>query len=138
MNTGGIDPAHAFRRILVTLEGSAVSHLGVRRGCRKMERSDMKEFVQVWRAKVADADVEPLLAVRPAAIEEAKHLCPELVGAKLVDAGGGVWLDVLTWSVADGEERLMAKAESFDALQRMHGYLESAEQIGRGPVATSG
>ena len=98
----------------------------------------MTEFVQVWRAKVAEAAVEPLLAVRPMAIEEAKRLCPELVRAELVDAGDGVWLDLLTWSVADGEERLMAKAEQFDALNRMHGYLESAEQVGRGQVVTSG
>lgn len=98
----------------------------------------MTEFVQVWRAKVADSDEEPLLAVRPAAIEEAKRLCPELVRTALVNTGDGVWLDVLTWSVADGEERLMAKAEQFDALNQMHGYLESAEQVGRGQVATSG
>ena len=98
----------------------------------------MTEFVQVWRAKVDDAHVGPLLAVRPSAIDEAKRLCPELVRAELVDAGGGVWLDVLTWSVADGEERLMAKADQFDALNRMHGYLESAEQVGRGEVVTSG
>lgn len=48
-----------------------------------------------------------------------------------------MWLDVLTWSVDDGEERLMAKAEQFDALNRMHSYLESAEQV-EGPVVTSG
>ena len=98
----------------------------------------MTAFVQVWRAKVAEPDVEPLLAVRPSAIEEAKRLCPELVRADLVRVGDGVWLDVLTWSVADGEERLMAKAEEFDALHRMHGYLESAEQVGRGEVVASG
>lgn len=98
----------------------------------------MTQFVQVWRAKVADSDVEPLLEVRPSAIDEAKRLCPELVRAELVNTGGGVWLDVLTWSVADGEERLMAKADQFDALNRMHGYLESAEPIGRGEVVTSG
>jgi hypothetical protein len=98
----------------------------------------MTEFVQVWQAKVADADVEPLLAVRPAAIAEAKRLCPELVRADLVRVGDGTWLDVLTWSVVDGEERLMAKAEEFDALTRMHGFLENAEQVGRGEVVTSG
>jgi hypothetical protein len=98
----------------------------------------MTKYVQVWRAMVGDAEVEPLLAVRRAAIEEAKRLCPELVRAELVRAGDGVWLDLLTWSVADGEERLMAKAEQFDALNRMHGYLESAEHVGRGEVVTSG
>lgn len=97
----------------------------------------MTEFLQVWRARVADADVEPALVGRPAAIEEAKWLCPELVRAALVNIGDGVWLDVLTWSVADGEERLMANAEQFDALNRTHSYLESAEQV-EGPVVTSG
>ena len=57
----------------------------------------MAEFVQVWRAKVADADVAPLLTVRPAAIAEAKRLCPELLRADLVRVGDGKWLDVLTW-----------------------------------------
>jgi hypothetical protein len=98
----------------------------------------MAEFVQVWRAKVAEADVVPLLAVRPAAIAEARELCPELLRADLVRLGDGTWLDVLTWSVADGEERLMAKAEHFDAVSRMHGFLEDAEQIGRGEVVARG
>jgi hypothetical protein len=97
----------------------------------------MAEFVQVWRATVAEADVAPLLTVRPAAIAEAKRLCPELLRADLVRAGDGTWLDVLTWSVPDGEERLMAEADQFDALNRMHGYLEDAEPIGRGEVVTS-
>ena len=94
----------------------------------------MSLYVQVWRAKVADENVEQLLAVRPAAIAEAKRLCPELARAELVRVGEGVWLDVLTWSVADGEERLMGRAQEFDSLGRMHGLLESAEQVGRGEV----
>lgn len=98
----------------------------------------MAEYVQVWRATVRDADVEPLLRVRASAIEEAKRLCPELVRADLVRVDGGAWLDVLTWRVPDGEERLMAKADQFDALHRMHGFLESAEQVGRGEVVVSG
>ena len=97
----------------------------------------MSQYVQVWRAKVADEDVEPLLAVRPAAVAEAKRLCPELLRAELVRVGDGTWLDVLTWSVADGEERLMAKADEFDALNRMHGFLEDAEQVGRAEVVAS-
>lgn len=97
----------------------------------------MGEYVQVWRAKVADEQVERLLAVRPAAIAEAKRLCPDLLRADLVRLGDGTWLDVLTWRVADGEERLMAKAGEFDALHTMHGLLEDAEQVGRGEVVTS-
>jgi hypothetical protein len=96
----------------------------------------MPEYVQVWRAKVAEESVEPLLAVRPAAISEAQRLCPELLRAELVRVDDGTWLDVLRWSVPDGEERLMARAEEFDALHTMHGFLEDAEQVGRGEVVT--
>ena len=40
----------------------------------------MAEYVQVWKAKVADGDVDKLLAVRPEAIAEAKRLCPRSGG----------------------------------------------------------
>lgn len=95
----------------------------------------MNEYLQVWRAKVAAGDEEQLLAVRPAAIAEAKRLCPELLRADLVKLGGGAWLDVLTWSVPDGEERLMARAEEFQELHAMHNLLEDAEQVARGEIA---
>ena len=88
----------------------------------------MTEYLQVWRAKVADDAADRLLAVRPAAIAEAQRLCPELLRADLVRLGDGTWLDVLTWSCADGEERLMGRAEEFDALHSMHELLEDAER----------
>ena len=94
----------------------------------------MTEYLQVWRAKVADEAVDRLLAVRPAAIAEAQRLCPELLRADLVRLGDTMWLDVLTWSCADGEERLMARADEFDALHAMHELLEEAEPIGRGEI----
>ena len=94
----------------------------------------MNEYLQIWRAKVADGGEERLLAVRPAAIAEAKRLCPELLRADLVELGDGTWLDVLTWSVPDGEERLMARAEEFRELHAMHELLEDAEALGRGKV----
>jgi hypothetical protein len=94
----------------------------------------MTEYLQVWRAKVAEDDIDRLLAVRPAAIAEARRLCPELLRADLVRLGNGAWLDVLTWSCADGEERLMARAEEFDALHSMHELLQDAEAIGRGAI----
>lgn len=97
----------------------------------------MNAYVQVWKARVAESDVDELLAVRPAAIAEAKRLCPQLVDAELVRTADGVWLDVLTWSVSDGEERLMARADEFDALHRMHGLLQDAEQVGRGQVVAA-
>ena len=96
----------------------------------------MAEYVQVWRAKVAEDQVEPLLAVRPAAIAEAQRLCPELLSAELVRVGEGTWLDVLRGSVADGEERLMSRAAEFEALHTMHRFLESAEEVGRGEVVS--
>jgi hypothetical protein len=54
-----------------------------------------------------------------------------------VDLGDGTWLDVLRWSVADGEERLLAQADEFDALLAMHDLLSDAEQLGRGRVIAS-
>ena len=97
----------------------------------------MAEYVQVWRAKVPERSVKSLLAVRQDAIAEAQRLCPELLNAELVRLGDGTWLDVLRWSVADGEERLMSRADEFDALHRMHSFLEDAEQVGRGAVVSA-
>ncbi len=54
-----------------------------------------------------------------------------------MEVGDGIWLDVLTWSVPDGEERLLAKADEVDALVTMHDLLEDAEQVGRGEVVAS-
>ncbi len=97
----------------------------------------MSQYVQVWKAKVGQSDVEQLLAVRPDAIAEAKRLCPALVRADLMRVDDETWLDVLTWSAPDGEEQLMASVDKFDALHRMHSLLEDAEQVGRGEVVAS-
>jgi hypothetical protein len=94
----------------------------------------MAEFLHIWRAPVPEDDVERLLEVRPAAIAEAQGVCPELLGADLVRLEDGTWLDVLRWSCADGEERLMQHAEQFDAVGKMHALLEDAEQVGRGEI----
>lgn len=96
----------------------------------------MPEYLTVWRATVAERDVTPLLEVEPQAIAEAKGLCPELLGADLVNLGDGTWLHVLRWSAADSMERLMAKAEEFDLVHTMHGYLADAEQVGHGEVVS--
>jgi hypothetical protein len=97
----------------------------------------MDEYVQVWRVSVPADAVESLLAIRSAAIAEATSLCRELRRAELVDLGDGTWLDVLTWSCPDGEERLMAHADRFVALATMHELLEDAHQVGRGRVVAS-
>jgi hypothetical protein len=96
----------------------------------------MSEYMRVWRAKVAEGDVRPLVDVEPKAIAEAKRLCPELLGTDLVNLGDGTWLHVLRWSEADSVERLMARAEEFDLVNTMHGYLSDAEEIGHGEVVT--
>jgi hypothetical protein len=96
----------------------------------------MSEYLTVWRAKVADADVQPLLEVEPLAIAEARRLCPELIGAELVNLGDGSWLHVLRWSAADGAERLMARAEEFDHVNTMHGYLSDDEHLGHGEIVS--
>ncbi len=94
----------------------------------------MSQYLQVWRARVPEENVEQLLELRPAAIAEARRLCPELLSAELVRLGDGTWLDVLRWSRPDGEERLMAFADRFDALHKMHALLEDAVPIGRGEI----
>ena len=94
----------------------------------------MAEYLTVFRANVAEGDVKPLLDVEPKAIAEAKGLCPELLGADPVNLGDGVWLHVLRWSAADSVERLMARAEEFDLVHTMHGYLAGAEEVGHGEV----
>jgi hypothetical protein len=98
------------------------------------EEIKMAEYLTVFRANVAEGDVKPLLDVEPKAIAEAKGLCPELLGADLVNLGDGVWLHVLRWSAADSVERLMARAEEFDLVHTMHGYLADAEEVGHGEV----
>lgn len=97
----------------------------------------MTEYVQVWKARVAESDVEQLLAVRPDAVAEAKRLCPALLPAELVRAEDGTWLDLLTWGAADGEEQLMARAEELDGLNGMHSFMPDAERVGRGEVVAS-
>jgi hypothetical protein len=94
----------------------------------------MAEYLQVWKARVDEGRVERLLELRPAAIAEAQRLCPDLLAAELVRLEDGTWLDVLRWSRADGEERLMQHADQFDAVEKMHALLEDAEQVGRGEI----
>ena len=94
----------------------------------------MREYLQVWRAQVPDDKVERLLEVRPAAIAEAKQLCPELLSAELVRLEDGSWLDVLRWSEPDGEERLMKHQDRFEAVLVMHALLDEPVQLGRGAV----
>jgi hypothetical protein len=96
----------------------------------------MAEYLHVWRANVAEGSVERLLELEPAAIAEAQRLCPELLGAQLVRLEDGAWLHVLRWSRADGEERLMAHAAEFDAVEKMHALLVDAELLGRGEIVT--
>jgi hypothetical protein len=88
----------------------------------------------VWRVRVPEASVAELLAVRDAGIAEAQRLCPELTRAQLVRTPDGEWLDVLTWSAPDGEERLMARAAEFDALNRMHAAVGDELGAHRGEV----
>jgi hypothetical protein len=94
----------------------------------------MAEYLQVWRARVDDDKVSRLLEIEPVAIEEAQRLCPELLSADLVRLDDGTWLHMLRWSRLDGEERLMRRANQFDAVHKMHALFEEAEQVGRGEI----
>jgi hypothetical protein len=48
----------------------------------------MAEYLQVWKARVDEANVERLLELRPAAIAEAQRLCPELLARRARPPGG--------------------------------------------------
>ena len=56
----------------------------------------MGEYLQIFRARVPEESVAALLEIRPAAIAEARRLCPELLRAQLVRLDDTTWLDVLT------------------------------------------
>jgi hypothetical protein len=103
---------------------------------RSREEIEMTEYLTVWRAKVVDGDVKPLLDVEPKAIAEAKRLCPDLLGADLVNLGDGTWFHVLRWSAPDGTGRLMARAEEFDVVHTMLGYVPDADVAGHGEVVS--
>ena len=92
-----------------------------------------ERYVQIIRTEVPAANVDGLLAVREEAIAEAQRLCPSLIGAQLVQLDDGVWLDILTWSEADGEAVLMAQAEHFSAVTEMHGMFSDmhGSEVGR-------
>ena len=92
----------------------------------------MGEYLQIFRARVPEESVAALLEIRPAAIAEAQRLCPELLRAELVRLDDGTWLDVLTWSRPDGEQRLMARAAEFDAITKMHDLLVDVERAAAG------
>ncbi|MGF1645524.1 MAG: hypothetical protein ACFCVF_01155 [Kineosporiaceae bacterium] len=91
----------------------------------------------VWRVRVPAESVADLLAVREEGIAEAQRLCPELLRAELVQVSEDQWLEVITWSVADGEDRLMAREGEFDALNRLHALMGEVIGVDRGEVRHS-
>lgn len=98
----------------------------------------MYTYLQVFRARVASEDVARLLAVRPAAVAQARAACPELLRAELVQLDEHTWLDLLTWSAPDGPDRLMAAAgggHDLDALHEMHGLVGQVLAVEQGRVA---
>jgi hypothetical protein len=93
------------------------------------------EYLQIFRARVPQQSVAAaLLEIRPAAIAEAQRLCPELLGAQLVRLDDGTWLDVLTWTRPDGEQRLLERAAEFDAITKMHDLLVEVKEPLRGEI----
>ena len=97
----------------------------------------MAGYLQIFRARVPQKSVAALLEIRPAAIAEAQRLCPELLRAELVRLDDDTWLDVLTWSRADGEQQLMQRAAEFDAVTKMHELLVDVEEPLRGEIVHS-
>lgn len=94
-------------------------------------------FVTVFRATVPEENVKALLEIRSEAIAEAQRLCPELLAAELVRLDDGEWLDILTWSVADGAQRMMEQAAHFEVLSVMHGLVEASGPPESGEIVNS-
>jgi hypothetical protein len=97
----------------------------------------MAEHRQIFRVRVPETSVPMLLEIRPAAIAEAQRLCPALLRAELVRLEDGSWLDLLTWSGADGEGQLTQRAAEFDAITKMHDLLVDADEPLRGEILHS-
>ncbi len=83
-------------------------------------------FVDVFQASVPEENVATLLGIRADAIAEAQRLCPQLLSAELVRLDDGQWLDILTWSVPDGAERLMESGAEMKLVAEMHSLFEVA------------
>ena len=98
-----------------------------------MSQKTAERYVQIIRTEMPEANVNAMLAIRSEAIAEAQRLCPSLIGAELVQLDDGVWLDILTWSEADGEAVLMAQAEHFSAVAEMHSLFSDihVSEVGR-------
>lgn len=79
--------------------------------------------VQVYRASVDPANVARLLAIRPAALAQARAACPVLVRADLVRLDERTWLDILTWSEPGGVDQLMAVAGQLPLVGEMHALI---------------
>lgn len=97
----------------------------------------MSRFVQVFRCRVNPDNAEALSEIRGKAIAQAQSVCPELLHTELVRVSDDTWLDILTWSRADGAEVLMAKAEGLSLLGEMHGLLDEVLDMSLGEVVHS-
>jgi hypothetical protein len=93
--------------------------------------------VQVFRAKVDPANVSRLLEIRPEAIEQARAACPVLLRAELVRLDEDTWLDILTWSEADGAAQLMQRAGELPLLGEMHSLVSEVVAMDIGELAHS-
>ena len=93
--------------------------------------------IEIYRVKVAPADVERLLDIRARAVSEFQQQVPELLRAELVRLDEDVWLDILTWSEPVDPERLGAAARCTPASAEMHRLIAGELGHDRGELVHS-
>jgi hypothetical protein len=94
-------------------------------------------MLEIYRAKIAPADVDHLLEIRAAAVAEFQEQLPELLHADLVHLHDDVWLDVLVWSAEVDEDRVSRAAAAAPTSVEMHGLISDVLAHERGEIRHS-
>jgi hypothetical protein len=80
--------------------------------------------IEIYRARIAPANVERLLEIRDAAVAEFREQVPELLQADLVRLDRDTWLDILTWSDPVAPERVEQAAACTPTSAEMHSLMD--------------
>jgi hypothetical protein len=93
-------------------------------------------LIEIYRAKIAPAQVDRLLEIRADAVAEFREHVPELLQADLVRLDDDVWLDVIVWSEPVDEERIAGAACAGTAAE-MHALITDVIGHDRGEIVHS-
>jgi hypothetical protein len=93
--------------------------------------------IEIYRVRIDPANVERLLEIRGAAVDEFQEQVPELVRADLVRLADDVWLDILVWSGPVDPGRIDAAAQCTPTSAEMHGLIAAEIGHDRGELVHS-